>query len=232
MTCTQYRLASCGRSDIGLCREQNEDVWNSLEALGFFVLADGMGGHPAGEIAARAAVTSLCDYLDAYFEAPLSPSVSELCALFIELYTRANLAVYDLAHRHTAYHGMGTTLSTLFFHDEAAIYSHVGDSRIYRLRGDSFIQLTTDHVKERHKLTRAIGPYRSVIPEIGSASLEQGDTFLICSDGLTGAISDTAIAAILRTHPAPDLAASALIDAAKGAGGRDNITAVVVHVSR
>ena len=203
-----------------------------LKSLGFFALADGIGGHPAGEIAARAAIAHLCDSIHDIFVSPRhSHSIEELMALFRIFYENANATVFDLGRKHKQYRGMGTTLSTLFFHEEALIHGHVGDSRIYRLRGDDFTQLTSDHVKKKNLLTRAVGPKEHVLPEIEVVSILPNDVYLLCSDGLTGAISDHAIQGILTNPPSLEMATTSLIDAAKQAGGRDNITAVLVHVS-
>ena len=232
MTLTKYHLSSFGLTDIGLIREQNEDVWNALEECGFFALADGIGGHPAGEIAARAAITHLCDSIHDIFVAPRhTHSIEELSALFRVFYENANATVYELGRKYKQYQGMGTTLSTLFFHDDALIHGHVGDSRIYRLRDHVLTQLTDDHVKKKNLLTRAVGPKEHVLPEIAVVSILPDDVYLLCSDGLTSAISDHAIQGILTDPPSLEMATSSLIDAAKQAGGRDNITAVLVHVS-
>lgn len=140
---------------------------------------------------------------------------------------------------------MGTTLSCLYFHPDGAIMMHVGDSRIYHLHGETFIQITEDHTlyqqkmnrgeestnsNDRNLLTKAIGTKRIIHPTPYTCDVKEGDTFLLCSDGLTDMVPEEVIAAILTETPFPEEAAAKLVAIANANGGIDNITLIIVHV--
>ncbi len=206
----------------------------------FYVLADGMGGHNAGEVAAKTAVTDLCKGIK-----EIRPEPSELKKI---IYT-ANKKVYDLAAHRSDLHGMGTTLCCFWVFKKELLYAHVGDSRIYRYR-DALKRLTQDHslrqellikgeLKEKdlssypHKniITKAIGTTPYVEPDIGVDSIEKGDIYFLCSDGLTDMVTDIEIEEILKSENSIEKVCDELVSLAKSNGGSDNITIVMIRIS-
>ena len=219
-------------------------------ATGVLVLADGMGGHRAGEVASRIAVDAAqTELLTAQQAASSDRLVYQLVVGHaVEL---ANQALLDACAAHPEYQGMGTTIVVAIFRDKRIFYAHVGDSRLYRVRFGRMRRFTRDHTLIQQMiddgvflnraearsagirdnvLTRSLGLQRQTDIDIGDAPLEPGDVFLICSDGLHGLLSDTEIARILR-DPNGDLdgQAQALVDAALEAGGVDNITVILAR---
>jgi len=224
-------LLSHGISDIGLLRANNEDVWIALPEFGFFALADGMGGHKAGEVAARETIEQLSKAVQA-------PRFS-----LLEAIERANAWVFKES-RQALYKGMGTTLCCLHWTATTVTYAHVGDSRIYRFRNDQLELLTQDHSLHakllssglnsktpypyKNVITRAIGTAKHIHPEITSTPFEPGDLFLLCSDGLSDALPLEDMEKIIQRSETLELMASRLIEKAKIKGSRDNITALLV----
>ena len=227
-------------------RPQNEDACHVDAPRGLYIVADGMGGHAGGEVASRLAV----DTLRGFFERSTRVEIDAEVECGIEE-TRMDMA-FRLAHRevHRQRHGtladMGTTLVAMLLRGDRALIAHVGDSRIYRLRGGELTQLTRDHsvcaelkaagveltAKTRafsHVITRAIGMDGQADPDIRTVHAVSGDLFLLCTDGLTDCVPDDRIASILGRVDG-DLAAVALTAEAYARGSRDNITAVVVRV--
>jgi serine/threonine protein phosphatase PrpC len=228
-----------GLTDVGRQRQSNEDSF--VEAPPVFAVADGMGGARAGEVASRMAVEAFEDSRD-----PDADPEAEL----VSIARTANRRIYELAHSDDAYKGMGTTLTAVMVGGREVTVGHVGDSRLYRLRDDEFDRLTTDHslVEElvrREKITpeeaethpqksiitRALGVEAEVEVDTLTCSARDGDVYLICSDGLTGMLSESEVADVLRSRDSLEGAARHLIDAANQAGGRDNITVVLFRVS-
>jgi protein phosphatase len=246
MNTSRATIESYGISDIGLSRKTNEDVFAELPHHGFYVLADGIGGHQAGEVAAKEAVFELCDLIDVLFaEDRSSLSLDYVVTALKRAFVHTNEWVHTLSTKHPELGGMGTTLScVLFFHDHC-IYAHVGDSRIYRFRSH-LEQLTSDHsiaedlMKEgdldrqtaalfKHVLTRAIGMTPTITPDVGVIPLQPGDLFLLCSDGLTDALTDAEIETALKTEKRLKEAAFSLVDLAKEKKGSDNITLLLLR---
>ena len=241
-----YRVSVCGVSDIGLVRQNNEDCWRALQDEQFFALADGMGGHQAGEIASREAMESLCLLFRKCFDPTHDLVHAERCLKYI--IQEVNAAIYHMGREHSELRGMGTTLCCALIHPEGLIYAHVGDSRIYRFRRGKLEQLTRDHsllrelmdlgqVSEQQAaeftykniITRAIGTEASVEPSVGHTALEADDVIVMCTDGLSDLVSSREIEGILSRHPETDSAAL-LVKKAKEKGGYDNITVVVMKV--
>jgi serine/threonine protein phosphatase PrpC len=237
-----YALSVAGR------RSSNEDAVCAEPCLGLFVVADGMGGYEGGEIASAIAVDAIQDLVrrtagdaDVTWPYRIDParSVAEN-----ELMVATRLAADRIAaQRRGELASMGSTVAVLRFSGDHAVIAHVGDSRVYRLRGGALDQMTVDHSLAaqleaggvrvdahfawRHVVTRALGTPVSE-PEIQRAPVEPGDVFLLCSDGLSEVLAPERIAALLAA-PA-EAACRALVDAAYAAGSRDNISAVVVRV--
>lgn len=242
-----HKVETYGLSDVGLIRPNNEDVFKVLPEKQFFVLADGMGGHNAGEVASLKAAESMCGSLSLLKEAA---TVKEICAALRAAISSANHTVYALSHHNKSYSGMGTTLSCFVLTDSALIYAHVGDSRLYRKR-KKLEQLTEDHSLRhimlaneeqpstelptqmfRNVITRAIGTHPYVIPDIGVIPLQEGDIYMLCSDGLTDFVSEEVIEAILNAHTSLEHIAHELIKSALEKGGNDNITVLLVKIAQ
>ncbi|MGH2639639.1 MAG: PP2C family protein-serine/threonine phosphatase [Rhabdochlamydiaceae bacterium] len=228
-------IETFGVSDVGLSRQNNEDIWAELRDDHFYVLADGMGGHLAGEVAAKEAVLHFCDAVDKYFRSPIPPSVSSVKRYIGETFISANSWIRRLGKDHPDLHGMGTTLCCLLLLSNKAIIGHVGDSRIYRYRKELML-LTQDHSLEqekstkKHILTRALGISPAIEPDLLEAPYQSGDIYLLCSDGLHDALSNKQIETVFRRSSSLKETALELIEAAKKGGSRDNITLLLVRI--
>jgi protein phosphatase len=239
----ELRCEVASGTDIGLVREQNEDAFGeaSLGDLRLLVVADGMGGHAGGAIASRLAVQTI---EEVFAEASGPPPARLQAAL-----EAANQRIHERANRDLSLAGMGTTAVALAIEGGRAWVANVGDSRVYRLRGGSFEQLTRDHsvVAElvrrgllsaeqaqvhprRNEVLRSLGSWPEVEVDIDELELASGDVFLLCSDGLSGVVDDTSIVALLADASPLD-ACRALIEAAISRGAPDNVTVQVVRLS-
>ncbi len=242
-----YKVSVYGISDIGLVRHNNEDFWKQLLDEQFFVLADGMGGHKAGEVASKECANYLCALFRQSFSSSL-PSLVLTQERLSEMIQQVNLMIYQMGRENPGLKGMGTTLCCLLFHPEGLIYGHVGDSRIYRFRAHQLEQITQDHslLRElielgqlseqqaedflyKNIITKAVGTEPFVKPTIKHTSVEVGDVFLMCTDGLTDLVNHEDIQTILQEAPEQEIAKQ-LVKRAKQKGGYDNITVVVVKV--
>jgi serine/threonine protein phosphatase PrpC len=230
-----------GASDVGRVRQGNEDAL--LAEHGVFVVADGMGGHNAGEVASELAVTTM--------RSALRDSVTSTEQLR-ELVQQANTSIYTASLDDSTQRGMGTTLTALVMIPsvtDRVLVANVGDSRTYVLRDGQLSRITTDHsyVQElvnegvitaddarkhpqKNIVTRALGIDRYVAVDVFSHNMQPGDRFLLCSDGLVDEVTDTEITQILLDNPQASDAATELVVAANAAGGRDNTTVIVVDV--
>lgn len=236
-------------SDIGLRRSNNEDVWASLPELGFFVLADGMGGQQAGEVAARKAVDSLLSSIQESQKTQLSTD-SNCNELIIEIkraIDKANQKIYKLGKQLQEWSGMGTTLCCLLWTKERIVYAHIGDSRIYRLRQKKLELLTQDHslfakwlsmgtraaecetpFPYKNVITRALGTSKRAKPEIAVSPHELGDLYFLSTDGLHDVLSTNEMEALINESKTLEKACSDLIEMAKTKGSPDNITLLMV----
>jgi protein phosphatase len=249
------RIEAFGISHPGVQRTTNEDAYLVAPDIGLFLVADGMGGAVAGDVASRMAI----DTVRAVFEdadltwprgLPHRPSDAGLPLLRASV-EHANARVHDAAVADQTKEGMGTTLTALLALGDRVALAHVGDSRVYGLRGRRLQQLTNDHtlVNEyvnagimsrddaavspiRHVLSRALGTGESVEVDARLVAAEPGDTFLLASDGLHGVVDDTTIAAILLRESDLTLAATRLVERANELGGPDNVTVVLVRWGR
>lgn len=243
------KLSVSSLSDIGLVRNHNEDACKLLEQEHFFVLADGMGGHQAGEVASREAVEQLCRLFQQQTHS-YPKNKEEAKQLISRLIQEVNQRIYRMGRQISELRGMGTTLCCTLFHPEGLIYGYVGDSRIYLFRQRQLHQLTQDHslLQElidlgqlseeqaggflyKNIITKAIGTEPTVEPTVRDISLEPGDQILMCSDGLTDMISPEEIRAILNQFD-PEESAKKLVYRAKQKGGYDNITVILVKVGK
>ncbi len=242
--------AVAAASETGWVRRRNEDAFAVEPALGVFLVADGLGGHAAGDVASRTARDAALNRL----RAEGAPDAERAEAALARAVDAANRAVRAAAAREPALHGMGTTLSVLWLDAAGArgAFAHVGDSRIYRLDADGLRQITDDHTvaMERaraglidaeaarlgpgwHRLTRAVGLFDSLAVDAAAFDCAAAEGFLLCTDGLTDMLDDRAIAKALRdAAPDAEAAARGLIDGALAAGGVDNVTVVVLFARR
>lgn len=235
MVTTETKISSCAISDIGLVRQNNEDVWGELSELRLYVLADGMGGHQSGEVAARAAVETACQLL----QRPLKSkkrSLDDSAKLLTRVMKEVNDHVFELGETKQELRGMGTTLCVLFIHDEGAVYGHVGDSRIYRFREGQITLLTQDHriSNEYYKniITRAIGTEPYVEPSVDIDLYQPGDKYILCSDGMSDLISIPEMERIFKDSSNLSESTLNLVSLSKIKGGHDNITVVVVDIEK
>ncbi len=231
-------ILSAFRTDVGKVRANNQDAPIVSEKLRLYGVADGMGGHKGGEVASTSARDDLLRELEGK-----TPSVAALSGAIEEV----NRQIYHQQEHDDALTGMGTTLSVLWMSDNFVYIGHVGDSRVYLLRDGEFKQMTLDHslveqlVREgvlteeeaqnhpmRNIITRAIGTDESVEVDVVVEERRKGDLWLACSDGLHGLVDDCQMRDALRQY-APEKAADVLLKAALDAGGRDNVTLVIVH---
>lgn len=245
-----YTIETYGLTDLGLVRTNNEDLWAELPDILTYILVDGMGGHKAGEVAASQAVIGFCEYMKKMLVHPMRKlSIYEMRSEMEYAIQRVNAKIYRMAYRNPELKGMGTTLACVHFHPKGIVHAHVGDSRIYRLRGDSFIQLTEDHSmtqemievgqlneKEffrftyKNIITRAVGTEPYVDPVVHISEVRGSDLYLLCSDGLTDYLSIGEMQLILSDKETLRRGAEKLVRAAKEKGGHDNITVVLIKI--
>ncbi len=248
-------LPSAALSDPGRKRQINEDYYLVNRRHDLFVLADGMGGHAAGEVASQLVAGTIEEFLllvtdSAEITWPFGysmrmPFEHNVLQTAVQL---ANSRVSDSAKRSEQYKGMGATVVVAWIRGNKAFYCHVGDSRIYLLRNGQLSQLTLDHslVQEeisrglitpeeakthrlRHVVTRAVGGGDSIEVSVQELELQVGDQLLLCSDGLTDRVKDSEICQILSTPGSPEQRCQELIDSANQSGGDDNITVVLLQ---
>lgn len=246
------------RTDPGLVRELNEDAVFANPLRGLVILADGMGGYNAGEVASGLAASFLASALETSFFDPVpdragdSDGRSFASRCLEETIGQANTAIYNAAMSEPQYAGMGTTLVTALFFDNRIAVAHIGDSRLYRLRDDHFAVVTRDHSllqeqidsglispeearysQNKNLVTRALGVEPDVEAEIKEYDVLPGDIYLFCSDGLNDMLADEEIQLVLQTLSANlELAANQLVQMANDNGGRDNVSVILVKVLR
>ncbi len=252
-------LASVARSDVGRKRQINEDAFFRDDDRGFYVVADGVGGHNKGEIASREAVEQLrmwvfgatrdIDRLDAEVQAGNSECVWEIRRLLESGVKSACYMVYGMAELDPEKKGMSTTLSALLVRGKLAFAVHVGDSRVYRVRRSSVLQLTEDHTLINYKvkhgmmtkaeaekaagknvITRAVGHKDYVQVDTADVDIARGDRFLLCSDGLHGYFDSDKEVDDLCGEGELEECAEACVAFANQRGGKDNVTALVIEV--
>lgn len=247
------RIRSSAQTDVGRIRQNNEDAFLCEPGLGLYAVADGMGGHAGGEVASEMAIQGLrraiADIPDARFLAdPSLEHRSELLSFLSRTVASLNAAIYARGQADPNLRGMGCTLDVALIRGRSLFLAHVGDSRVYGLLGGTLYPLTEDHTfgqtllsggamtveevsqhPQRNLLMRALGIYPKVEVDTAYLDIAPGDVFLLCSDGVHGVVEPATIEAALRKPS--DFAARTLIHAALDAGGRDNATAVVVHVA-
>lgn len=245
-------------TDVGKRREHNEDAIASDVEIGLVVLADGMGGYKAGEVASEMAIlTIIAELKESMAELPPGQRDAESgmqaeARFLLDAVARANQAIYSVSQSQPQCAGMGTTLVVGLFTNDRLLVGHIGDSRMYRLRNGALQQLTEDHslLQEqirsglitpeqarqsgnKNLVTRALGVDPEVELELHEHAVLPGDLYLVCSDGLTDIVEDADIHSTLTTLNANlELAAHQLVDMANDAGGKDNISVILACVQR
>jgi protein phosphatase len=249
------RLEAFAWTDPGPVRDNNEDSFLVDEETGLFVVADGMGGHAAGEVASRLATDTIRELLqnggvdpdETRLERDVGDPADVLRERLRYAMNQASARIRREAQANPAWNGMGTTVCVMLVESEQAHVAHVGDSRIYLFRDNELVRLTRDHtvvqqeidagrltpelarqVAHRNYLTQSVGYHGPVEPDTATRPILPGDVFLICSDGVTDPLDDNDIARIMGSTDYPDLA-ERLVREALVAGGEDNITAVTIR---
>ncbi|MCB5196056.1 Stp1/IreP family PP2C-type Ser/Thr phosphatase [Deefgea salmonis] len=251
-------LEMLGQTDVGRLRSHNEDTIRIDTELGFLVLADGMGGYNAGEVASSIAVEVMHEVMQAQLAmmALHSKNAQNLSTLAYEMLAiainRSNAMIFQTGEKHPQCAGMGTTLVSALFFDNRVAIAHVGDSRAYRFRQQQLLQLSHDHsflqeqvdaglisaADARHApyknlVTRAVGVAPEVQPEIHEFAVEIDDLYLFCSDGLSDMLTDEVIALQMAAPECNlNLMASTLVELANAHGGKDNISVILVKINR
>ena len=239
------RFSCAARTDTGIVRSGNEDNYLMLADRGVFVVADGMGGHAAGEVASEMAVRIISRELGTLRGLSDDQAGERMRHAIIE----ANSAIFDRTLTEHDKRGMGTTTTALILLPQRYILGQVGDSRAYLLRGSQFLQITKDnsYVQEQvdlglltpeqarvhpysNVITRCIGANAEVVPDLYFGMLRPGDVLLLSSDGLTGMLEDEQLAVILKSEGGPQHWVDRLINEANRRGGLDNITAIIIRI--
>jgi protein phosphatase len=251
------RVQAVGLTDTGKVREHNEDSISWDGDIGLFVLADGMGGYNAGEVASGIAVKTIVNLVQEAFAGQELEGLDKTTGLhrpgiiLRDAIARANKIIHQTSKSQSQCEGMGTTVVSALFHDNRVALAHVGDSRMYRLRKETFEQLTMDHsllqelvdrgfyspeeaqrATNKNYVTRALGVEPTVDVEVHEYPVEPGDWLVLCSDGLTDMVEDEDIHLTISTFGGNlDTVARQLVQLANDSGGRDNISVVLVQVA-
>jgi serine/threonine protein phosphatase PrpC len=242
---------SCyGATDIGKKRDGNEDCYLLMPELNIYMVADGMGGHNAGEVASLSAVKRLAEYFTAECVLKMNGNHGSIEAEMMYAVMAAHERVMEMSKNGRGYRGMGCTIAVSFIHDRILHTCHVGDSRVYVINSSNITQITRDHStvaelvrigemtreEARHsplrgEITQALGAITSIKPEYNRTyALNKDDVVLLCSDGLWEMLSDDEIQSIVAEKQDMKRACKELIHRANAAGGNDNITAVLVRI--
>jgi PPM family protein phosphatase len=253
------RIEISGQTHVGMKRNHNEDNLLLLPEERLVVVADGMGGHSSGEIASKIAVDEMAEFFrmtsqDQDITWPYKMDKSKnydenRLATGIKL---ANMRIFEKALVEQKYKGMGTTIVGVYFaKDSEVVVGHVGDSRVYFFRQGTLRQVTEDHsllndylkakkltpeeieaFPHKNVIVRALGMKDNVLVDVNRVEPQEGDVFLLCSDGLSGMVTDAQIQSILQSQPVLDKACAQLIDAANANGGNDNVTCILAQFHR
>ncbi len=250
-------LVSASLTDPGRVRDHNEDCIEARPEIGLYVLADGMGGYNAGEVASGMATSLIADGLQEAWSLRQTERLSRDDAkaaaerMLREQIARANAAIFTTSQNNPECAGMGTTLVVCLFYDNFLSVAHIGDSRLYRLRGEAMEQVTRDHSllqeqldsglitaeeaklsQNKNLVTRALGIDPTVEPEVHTHETQHDDLYLLCSDGLSDMVDDEEIRLTLITLKSnPSLTVQQLVQSANDNGGRDNISAMLIRVA-
>jgi protein phosphatase len=249
------RIRYAAKTDVGMKRTHNEDYFALIEDEQLFLVADGMGGHACGEVASKLSADVIGEFYQRSRDTNATwPYRYDRALTYVEnrlvaSVRLANLRIFQRSQNDPGLRGMGTTLVGCLIDDSHAYVAHVGDSRVYRLRGDELKQLTRDHslledykdarpdmteeearnFPHKNVITRALGMRENVVVDVAKFEIESGDRYVLCSDGLSGMLEDDEIRDIVLQQSDLEVGVNELIDQANAAGGTDNITAMVVE---
>jgi len=250
------KIRYAAKTDVGMKRTHNEDYFSLVEDEQLFIVADGMGGHASGEVASKMSAETISEFYqrtredeDATWPYKMDRSLSYIENRLVCSVKLANLRIFETASRDIRFKGMGTTIVCTLVCGDKLYVSHVGDSRVYRVREGEISQLTRDHSlledykeakpdmteeEERnfpHKnvITRALGMRETVQVDIRGHQIKSGDVFVLCSDGLSGMVTDPQINDIVTRSKSLERAVAELVDAANRAGGTDNVTVLLLQ---
>jgi protein phosphatase len=251
------RITAAGLTDVGLQRDHNEDAFSCLEQYRLYLVADGMGGHQSGEVASMMAADSVRSFFeatekeDATWPFPIDPNLTLAENRLSAAIKMANKQIFERSISDHSLQGMGTTIVGVLLSPEKrlAYVAHVGDSRAYRIRGGEVTLLTRDHslindylmmmpdmpkeamdVLPKNVITRALGMQDSVVVDLATEEIQEGDRFVLCSDGLSGQVSDERIGEVVDANQSLEECARILVKESNDAGGEDNVTVVVVAI--
>ena len=253
---TMLSIQSAGITDVGRKRKGNEDAYHLDNELRLFMVADGMGGHAAGEVASRLVVNSITDFMTKFHAHPardeLPKSATELSTsanLLLNAVHLANKTVHQSAQENPAYQGMGSTISAVYLTDDNLVSVNVGDSPIYLVQDRTIRMISVSHTMLaeyeelhpegdhlqlaahlKHVLTRAMGLKESVTPDVSELAIDRDTIVVICSDGLSDKVSPEEIYSVVASEP-PDLAGHTLVGMANDRGGDDNITIIIARLT-
>ena len=251
------KIKYAAKTDVGMKRTHNEDYFSLMEDEQLFIVADGMGGHSSGEVASRMAAETVSEFYqrtkdeEATWPYKMDRGLSYIENRLVCGVKLANYKIYEAASKDIRYKGMGTTLVTCLVSGDKIYIAHVGDSRLYRFRADALQQVTRDHSlledykdakpdmteeEERnfpHKnvITRALGMRDTVQVDVKTEDVMDGDIYCLCSDGLSGMVTDEHLEKIIATTDDLEQMVSEQVDQANRAGGVDNVTTLVIHCS-
>jgi serine/threonine protein phosphatase PrpC len=252
-------LSAFGITDIGSTRSSNEDAFGNSPELHLFTVADGMGGHAAGEVASKMAVEAIQEYMASTENEPditlpfsIPGNLPLVAKRLVAAGKLANQKIYQLGQKEQKYAGMGTTVVSLLVDGSTAYVVHAGDSRAYLIRENTIRQITNDHslVKDyvrqgilreedtlahplKHVITRALGTNPQVEMDVNTVPLNDGDLFLLCSDGLSNPLTDRdLIDSVLNSRPDLEEKSRNLVELAMKKGADDNITVILVRFSK
>lgn len=250
------KIRYAAKTDVGMKRTHNEDYFSLIEDEQLFIVADGMGGHASGEVASKMSAETISEFYqrtredeEATWPYKMDRSLSYIENRLVCSVKLANLRIFETASRDIRFKGMGTTIVCTLVCGDKVYLSHVGDSRVYRCREGEISQLTRDHSlledykeakpdmteeEERnfpHKnvITRALGMRETVQVDIRGHQIQSGDIYVLCSDGLSGMVTDPQINDIVSRSKSLERAVAELVDAANRAGGTDNVTVLLLQ---
>jgi len=240
---SSLEIVASGNTHKGMVRQSNEDAYGIYPDLSLYIVADGLGGHAGGEVASRIAVEAIKECIASTDNASLKIRNSVISAI-----NEANIKIILEAGKEKNLHGMGTTVAVVMKGDDTAIVAHLGDSRVYLVRGNVMTRITKDHTvvdeyvrlgllspqdalyhPSKHMLSRALGTSGDVDVDITEIQFQAGDILILCTDGLTNMVSDKEISdVILELSPSPEKITDKLITLANKNGGIDNITVITL----
>jgi protein phosphatase len=237
------------KTDIGRIRSKNEDsLYVDQKHMRIFIVADGMGGHNAGEVASKMAIEQVSESIKNKFDSISTNDEAQIKRVIEDAIYEGNKEIYNQSLSHNSWDGMGTTITMALFIDHKLYFAHVGDSRAYMLRQKELTQLTEDHTlvselmkngsiteveakthPKRNVITKALGTEISPIPDILSVDVDDGDVIILCTDGLTNMVDDYLIKNSFLNDSNLQDACDFLVDEANNRGGFDNITLIAIR---